>query len=167
MFTDIVFETYIPVLSANLSCDSGRNGHVVGGMKYNEASGFLQVPTDGIYFIYSQILISTDDSSASKLGHMTVKCSCEDICNCYDIQNYVSYNDDTFNIMNSYSGSAGSNYHGGLFHLKAGSYVGVIAVKPKSGSINMVAENSKSFFGGYFVTGLSPIQSPSPTPFYI
>lgn len=146
-------------------------------MKYNDENGFLKVPVEGIYFIYSQILMnvsSPDSSRPIKLGHMTVHCTCDDRsqlsddCYCYSMQNTLPYNDDAEGLMRSYSwnmeSSGGSTYHGGLFHLTANSYIAIVPVIPDRGNpqLSVIAQTTDSFFGAFYVTGLNP-PSPSPT----
>lgn len=154
--------------------------HVLGGMKYNTQNGFIKIPTDGMYYVYSQILMnisSPDSNRPTKLGHITVKCTCEDetqldgYCYCYSMQDSIPYNDDNENLMRSYSwdkeSSGGSTYHGGLFHLTANSYIGIVPVIPDKGSpqLSILATTIDSFFGAFYVTGLTyPVVEPSPSP---
>ncbi|XP_019857348.1 PREDICTED: uncharacterized protein LOC109585650 [Amphimedon queenslandica] len=177
------FETRIPILSAGWSCDKGRNGHVLGGMKYNSKNGFLRVPVEGIYFLYSQILlnITSHDGPSTKLGHMTVRCECKDEsndCYCYSMEKNLAYtnpgNDMDGDFMRSYTtwnkGSAGgSKYQGGLFHLTAGDYIAVVPVTQDNPdndpNLSIIARDVDSFFGAYYVTGLkAPVATPTPSP---
>lgn len=150
-------------------------------MKYNTDNGFLKVPADGVYFVYSQIFLnvtSPDSSSPTNLGHMTVKCTCkeetqidsDDDCNCYSVENTLPYiGSMPENLMHSYSqnrASRGSStYHGGLFQLTANDYIAVVPVVPSSkAKLSIIAKTTDSFFGAFYVTGLTaPTVTPSPT----
>ena len=178
IFLETFFQTLRQILSAGWSCDEGRNGHVLGGMKYNSVNGFLKVPVEGIYFVYSQILlnITSHDGSSTKLGHMTVKCSCgdESNCYCYSMEKNLAYTDDMDqDFMRSYTtwnkGSlGGSKYQGGLFHLTAGDYIAVVPViqddSDNDPNLSIIAETVDSFFGAHYVTGLkAPVATPTPS----
>lgn len=152
-------------------------------MKYNPNNGFLKVPVEGIYFLYSQILlnITSHDGPSTKLGHMTVRCTCGDEsnnCYCYNMEKNLAYTnpgiDMDQNFMRSYTtwnkgSSGGSKYQGGLFHLTAGDYIAVVPViqddRDNDPNLSIIARTYDSFFGAYYVTGLkAPVSSPTPTP---
>jgi hypothetical protein len=151
--------THIPILSADWSCESDSNGHVNGGIDYNPKTGFMYIPADGHYFIYSQVsaTLSSPSTAPVELGHMAVRCACTGDCNCYQLLDDAHYvAGDSHNIMKSFSQSDGlgsTNYHGGVFHLKAGTYIGVVPIYPMLSSDEMytVATSLESFFGIFMV----------------
>lgn len=172
-FTD----TKIEIISAGWSCSTFRKGHTLGGMSYNTKTGFLKVPVEGIYFIYSQVLVQVQEPVSIqtypepvKMGHRTVICKCEneemldDSCSCFSSEEdqHVMNDVRSYPYMESYShfnGIGGSNYHGGLFKLTANSYISIIPHFPEMNTprTTITVEYIKSFFGGFFVSPLSPV----------
>ena len=179
--------TKVQILSAGWTCDSTYKGHILGGMQYNSVNGFLKVPVKGIYFVYSQVLLNISSPNTVpntngavyepvKLGHSTVSCQCNNEkkiifpCFCAKLQGGITYNNfKAKSMMESYSwyhGLGGTSYQGALFELDANSYIAVVPKVPDIGSpkFNIQATNINSFFGAFFVTGLTPPPSPSPPP---
>ena len=140
------------------------NGHVSGGMSYNSHTGFLRVPVDGYYYVYSQVLLEPTNQSQptpALLGHKTVTCSCRTDCTCSMLEgsnNYILRQSDLVHST-SYSKKKVSNYHGGVFKLKANTYIGLLA-NLGDDSVRYSLTSYNSFMGAFLISEENP---PSPT----
>ena len=157
-----------PVLSAKWSCDDSASGLIKGGMSYNPTTGFLRVPVDGAYFLYSQIIVR---NTTQALGHSTVLCKCAGKASC------VCTTDDSSSIsktssaevqefmqsLQSGTDDVSSNYHGGIRYLKAGDQIALIPPVQYSGSYTYLKQQTKAFFGAFLVSKL-PEKKPAITP---
>ena len=127
-------------------------------MSYDRESGFLQVPVDGIYFVYSQVLMETDSEEPVQYGHSTVSCTCDEDCTCHEMATVngrelsVYRNGDEY--MTSFTrGSGGTNYHGGLFSLSNNSYIAIVGHYNELGNIDHInLGSSEAFFGAYLIS---------------
>ena len=162
-----------PVLSAKWSCDDSASGSIKGGMSYDSATGFLKVPVDGAYFLYSQIIVR---GTTQALGHSTVLCKCEGKADCMcttdDSSSSVSKTSSAevqefMQGLQSGTTDVSSNYHGGIRHLKAGDQIALIPPVQYSGSYTYLKQQTKAFFGAFLVSKLpekEPVVTPSPSP---
>ena len=133
--------------------------------------GFLKVPFDGVYFIYSQVAselknYSDAQNSANRIviGHSTMICKCSEdgqpnSCRCStgnednplsDIRN-KAYMRSTSEGTGIYKGS---NFHGGLFHLEANSYISIVpfVTSHSNPKTTIIGKNINSFFGAFLVS---------------
>ena len=140
-------------------------------MSYNKTTGFLRVPVSGYYNVYSQVLLEPSNISSAKMfGHYTSSCTCPDHntnCQCSLLETGVGYIADKTqkNLLASttFNTRAQSNYHGGVFHLEAGTYLGIL-VNLKSNPQASVKFNTyfeNSFIGAFLISEDTP---PHPTP---
>ena len=160
----------VGILSENWLCSNKYSGaHVAGGMTFID--GFLKVPQDGVYFIYSQVSLKLDNSSKAnskivEMGHNTMHCECADAeelggsCSCYTEENpsqpLSSFGNRNYmrSRSESFGNIAGSNFHGGLFHLTSNSYISIIPVVTKldNPKTKVNAAFLNSFFGAFLVS---------------
>ncbi len=132
--------------------------------------GFLKVPSDGIYFIYSQVSskvenISTANNKVVEIGHNTMICQCEDAeeldgsCGCFTEETpskKFSPSHNTYMRAGSegFGNIAGSSFHGGLFYLTANSYISItpLVTKLDNPETKVIADFGNSFFGAFLVS---------------
>ena len=129
-----------------------RSGHVRGGMKFNRTMGYLTLPVDGIYYIYSQVQFSSNTAENNNAmaygtlvytpGHPKLKRS-------------VRYLESFGRPFAGPRVKATFN-HGGLFHLPAGAQIHIAAkydtraIKPKE-SLWFSGFWEDSFMGAFLV----------------
>lgn len=157
-----------PVLTKGWSCLEQVNGYIKGGMSYSSQTGFLTVPVDGLYFVYSQITVNTTEP----LGHVTFVCSCVESspdCDCLSddgtitsskVKEFLSSNQPANQDFSS-------NYHGSVKYLEADSQLALIPPLSYSGEYTYFAEWTQAYFGAFLISQL-PTQaqdavSPAPT----
>ena len=102
-------------------------GHVRGGMAFNRTSGFLYLPVDGTYFIYSQVQFHSNSSEPILMGHRTVVCLPPPHGRC-SVPDAVHSGANVYmeTITEPYvEANTVAQFHGGIFHFPAGTQVGV------------------------------------------
>ncbi len=134
------------IISSGWTCGARHiQGHVRGGMTFDRQRGALIVPVEGIYFVYSQVHINMTHAPDNVFsGHQTMICE----GSCYPTAYLVSRGLTDITI--------GAYYHGGLFHLSAGSKITVVAwydrdIRAANGSIAYQATFPNTFFGAFLV----------------
>ena len=148
--------------------------HVSGGMAFNRTTGFLRVPVSGYYNVYSQVLIAPINKSSSGFvfGHSTSYCTClpdEPDCQCSVLEpgvGYIRNNElESNNLATSttFNSRPQSSYHGGVFHLEAGGYLGVVVklVRNEAPQVGFSTVSENSFLGAFLISEDTP---PQPTP---
>ena len=125
-----------------------------GGMSYSKETGFLLLPVDGVYFVYSQVMFSATDMTSGQaisMGHRTVVCRPED-SSCgpsTPLLETMSY------PARAPDGSALSSfYHGGLLSATAGTQIGVAGwydTKLQDRSLQIDMHWSHSYLGAFLV----------------
>ena len=162
----------IEILTDKWLCDfSYTKAHVAGGMSF--VDGFLKVPSDGVYFIYSQVSLEAQNSAEAKggkkpivMGHSTIICDCidktelKDSCKCYteESQSVKLAGNHNMHLLQSASETfgnvKGTHFHGGLFRLTANSYISIIPVVSKHDNpgTKVYARYTNSFYGGFLVS---------------
>ena len=145
-----------PVLTKEWSCAKHSNGYIKGGMLYNRQTGFLTVPVDGAYFVYSLITVNT----TQPLGHVTFFCSCIESsspdCDCLSDNDTIT-SSKVKEIMSSNQPANqdfSSNYHGCVKDLKAGAQLAIIPPLFYSGEYTYFAERTQAYFGAFLVSQL-------------
>ena len=148
--------------------------HVSGGMSFNKTTGFLRVPVSGYYNVYSQVLIAPMNKSSSgfAFGHYTSYCTCptdEPDCQCSALEPGVGYiknnlvESDHLAASTTFNSRPQSSYHGGVFHLKAGAYLGVLVklTSNEAPQVGFSTVSENSFLGAFLISEDTP---PQPTP---
>ena len=125
-----------------------------GGMSYNKRTGFLLLPVDGLYFVYSQVMYSATNVPSGKvvkMGHRTVVCLPEDP-NCgpatvmMETMSYPARATDN-SAYNSY-------YHGGILSATAGTQIAVAGwydTNLPDNSLRINTHWSHSFMGAFLI----------------
>lgn len=147
---------FYTVISSGWTCGAHNiQGHVRGGMVFDRQQGTLIVPVEGIYFVYSQVHINMTHAPDNVFsGHQTF--ICEDSCRASAYLVSRALTDVTI----------GAYYHGGLFHLSAGSTIMVVswydrAIRAAHGSIAYQATFPNTFFGAFLVEEIQESDSPT------
>ena len=122
-----------------------RLGHVRGGMKFNRTKGYLTLPVDGIYYIYSNVQFSSNTVASNIVMEYDTLVYTPNHPKLLTGSRWVSY-------LESYGRphAAGSKVkatfnHGGLFHLPAGAQVSIAARY----DTNAIKKNESLWFSGY------------------
>lgn len=147
------------IISKNWACNKDNTirmagGFVQGGMSFNKDTGFLLLPLDGVYFVYSQVVFSATDVSSGQtisMGHRTVVCrpgdlSCGPGMPLLETISYPARAPDR-SVLSSY-------YHGGLLSATAGTQIAVAGwydpnLQDRSLQIDM--HWSHSYLGAFLV----------------
>lgn len=107
-------------------------GRVHGGMAFNKTTGFLRLPVDGIYFVYSQIVFKIDNLDVPfSIKHQTVACIPNHGCTSPDSGATQTYVETVDRYLGNVSQDAESTYHGTLLHFPAGTQVALVTFKPE------------------------------------
>ena len=125
-----------------------------GGMSYNKETGFLLLPVDGMYFVYSQVMFSARNVPSSqvvKMGHRTVVCrpgdsSCGPSTPMMESMSYPSRAAD--------GNALSSHYHGGVLSATAGTQVAVAGwydTNLPDGSLLIDTHWSHSYMGAFLI----------------
>ena len=148
-----------PVLTSGWSC-MNANAYLKGGMSYNATTGFLTVPVDGPYFIYSQIMVNTTEP----LGHVTVFCEPKKSSDCEGLSGVITSSMIKILTRSKQPGNQdfASNYQGAVKFLKAGSQLALIPPLDYSGEYTYFAEQTQAYFGAFLVSHL-PSQAQNAT----
>lgn len=169
-------DNQVEIVSDEWLCNNKyTRAHVAGGMTFID--GFLKVPYDGVYFIYSQVSMEVKNSTQNDskppvvMGHNTMICECSDkeeldkSCKCYteesNSQKQLSSLKNRLYLQSesqSIGAIKGTHFHGGLFHLTANSYISIVPVISKdsidndSASTKVYARFVNSFYGAFLVS---------------
>ena len=151
-----VNQHYSDIISKNWQCKSDgqwNTAHVQGGMHFNRNTGFLTLPVNGTYFIYSQILFTIKQTNTSnilpiRMGHRTVACDAEDTCamspfGTPHLESYAYPYDDSSN--------QDVHYHGGLFFFRAGTKIAIVSLYNHTATLQYRAAWERSFMGAFLV----------------
>lgn len=131
---------YIPVMK-QWTCSRPHDvtrpvpyGIITGGMVFNRTSGFLRLPKDGVYYIYSHVLFQLENSSeAHRVSVRMVACIPELDCELAQpktSQEFSESNGVAVQYKNKLIGDDGI-YQGGLYHFSAGTEVSMLVINPK------------------------------------
>lgn len=150
------------ILSKNWACNKDQiprqaGGFVQGGMSYNKDTGYLLLPVDGIYFIYSQVMFSAKNASNGQtimMGHRTVVCrpdssSCGPTTALLETMSYPAIATDK-STLDSY-------YHGGLLNAVAGTQIALAGWYDnnlQNGNLLIDTHWSHSYMGAFLVQSL-------------
>ena len=131
-------------------------GHVQGGMKFNRTTGYLTLPVDGIYFIYSQVQLSSNTVASIFMSHGTLVYT--------PGHPELKTGSRPMRYLESYGRPyAGSRVkatfnHGGLFHLPAGAQVGIATHYDTRGESLWFSGAPEDSFMGAFLVNEVPFQ---------
>ncbi len=156
------------VISKNWTCGSTNKkdsayGIISGGMVFNRSSGFLTLPKDGVYYVYSHVEFKLQDTEKTYEAHARmVVCIPGETCQ-MDAYLYHKLSESGGTVsqpndrLKPNQGEHGL-YQGGLFHFPAGTRILILAKDPKfktritvkRGGDKLVI-NSDSYMGAYLV----------------
>lgn len=162
-------ESYV-VVTKNWQCGAHtRNnpfGIISGGMAFNRSSGFLVLPKDGVYFIYSHVqfrLLETTDETYETVARMAA-CVPDGVCEMTSPSRFPKLTESGSSITrHSHShriDGANGLYQGGLFHFPAGTRIAILAKDMKYNRGGRVRDKpdlftslsrEDSYFGAYLV----------------
>lgn len=100
-------------------------GKVHGGMFFNRTSGFLQLPKDGFYYVYSQVIFRSGRSltTESEIHSKLVVCIPGYKCDFPNSQSETHLESVEYIDPNQFQ----TLFQAGLFHFPAGTQVAIIA----------------------------------------
>lgn len=141
-------------------------GIVSGGMVFNRSSGFLTLPKDGVYYVYShvQFKLQETDKTYETVARIAA-CVPGETCK-MDPYNYPKLTESggtitQHNHRKRPSGGENGLYQGGLFHFPAGTRILILAKDPKFGlskrersetdKLLTSAAREESYMGAYLV----------------
>lgn len=98
-------------------------------MIFHRASGFLELPASGIYYIYQQVVFVSRDNEARIARSRLVACIPGEVCS------YISdpYMQTEARLERSYGTS---KFQGGLFHFPAGTQIAIVAFNERFDNLN-------------------------------
>lgn len=138
---------------------------ILGGMVFNRTSGFLQLPKDGVYYIYSHVLFQLSDTNETlRTSVRMVACIPELECEFAKPSNTKDFsvsNGVAIQYKNKRIGDDGI-YQGGLYHLSAGTQISLLVINPKGRArrgekvdkLFISRAKESSYFGAFLVQEL-------------
>lgn len=162
-------EPYV-VITKNWKCGSHKKnnpfGIISGGMVFNRSSGFLTLPKDGVYYVYSHIEFKLQDTdktyeTAARIAACIPGETCKMDPYLYDRLTESGGTVTQHNYRRKPGEGEHGLYQGGLFHFPAGTRILVLAKDPKfktsrteqrlSDKLLTSSMKEKSYMGAYLV----------------
>ena len=107
---------------------------ILGGMVFNRTSGFLQLPKDGVYYVYSHVLFQLSNTSETlRTSVRMVACIPELECEFAQPGNAKDFSVSNSVVTQYKDKKIGDDgiYQGGLYHLSAGTQISLLVINPK------------------------------------
>ena len=113
------------ICSSSTEGDSTYEGRVHGGMIFNRTSGFLRLPKDGFYYVYSQVIFAASRKleGEAEIHSKMVACIPGDKCTFPNSHSKTHLQSIDYIEASEYE----ALLHGGLFHFPAGTQIAIIA----------------------------------------
>lgn len=143
------------VLSQQWKCstDGSGRGMVRGGMTFHRSSGFLELPTSGVYYVYHQVMFRTARDPSPRLARSRlVGCIPGEDCSYLEGQDQPYMQTET-NLEGKYGTS---KFQAGLFHFPAGAQIAVLVLnelftRPRINPINYDDFGHNTYMGAFLV----------------